>query len=200
MAKGESQGKESQDKRRKSKEKPKLVSSTIAQYLFQSIQIHFHSQSKESDPTNKTFDLNPGGQPTGRYNLLCTKENFVTLAKRLSVELPPLYHDFMTQKGIESSALDETVEVVSNFPGEFGQRSDDEFSGTTIQSRDSYISNCVSLLEAIEFADDTDKTNCARYVETKYKYLQEHNWFSPMTELHQDSSPNPPVAEALDRD
>jgi hypothetical protein len=58
---------------------------------------------------------------------------------------------------IETSALDETVEVVSKFPGKRGLRQEDEFSGTTIQSRDSLISNCVSVLEALEFPAAMDE-------------------------------------------
>ena len=149
--------------------------------------------------TNKTFDLNPGGKPTGRYNILCAKDNFVTLAKRLSVELPTLYHDFMTQKGIEISALDEEVEVVSKFPGKFGHRSDDEFSGTTIQSRDSYISNCVSLLEAIEFADDTDDelSSSPNPAPTHQNHRATTNQDSPPppgTEASPSAPPNPTYA------
>jgi hypothetical protein len=108
--------------------------------------------------TPKTFDLNPGGQPLGRYNPLCNKDEFFEIATSLSNSLETMYHTFLTQKNIESSALQESVEVISRFPGKRGQRHDDTFSETTVQSRDSFISNCVSLLLALEFPAATDET------------------------------------------
>jgi hypothetical protein len=107
--------------------------------------------------TPKTSELNPVGKPIGRYNLLCTKENFVDLATKLSAELAEIYQEYLIKSDIETSALDETVEVVSRFPGKRGLRQEDEFSGTTIKSRDSLISNCVSVLEALEFPAAMDE-------------------------------------------
>jgi endonuclease/exonuclease/phosphatase (EEP) superfamily protein YafD len=44
----------------------------------------------------------------------------------------------------------------------------------------------------------SDKENCARYIEAKYRYLQDHNWFQRLETLSKDPSPNHQIAEVLD--
>ena len=46
----------------------------------------------------------------------------------------------------------------------------------------------------------SDRQNCARYVEAKYKYLKDHRWFQRLSSIGQDSPPNHQLAESLDRD
>jgi hypothetical protein len=66
--------------------------------------------------TPTTSTKNPAGRPIGRYNLLCTTENFVSLASRLYKELDSFCHEY----------LGHAVGVVSKFPGKYqdGQSSD----------------------------------------------------------------------------
>jgi hypothetical protein len=55
------------------------------------------SKNEDIFATPNTFDLNPGGQPLGRYNLLCTKDDFIELATSLSISLASTYQTFLTQ-------------------------------------------------------------------------------------------------------
>jgi hypothetical protein len=45
-----------------------------------------------------------------------------------------------------------------------------------------------------------DRTNCDRFVEAKFKYLKEHNWFQRMSTIKQTPQQDHKNAESLDRD
>jgi hypothetical protein len=68
--------------------------------------------------TPTTNYLNCGGEPIGRYNLLCKTKDFVTLANTLNTTLAETYRTFLQR--MEISTFDthhaEDVCVVSRFP------------------------------------------------------------------------------------
>lgn len=106
--------------------------------------------------TPTTSGKNPAGRPIGRYNLLCDKEKFVSLARRLYNELDSFYNEYLIHKGLESTAVDETVGVVSKFPGKHQDGLASDISESTINTRDSYMSSCASLLDTMDLPDFPD--------------------------------------------
>jgi hypothetical protein len=91
--------------------------------------------------TPTTSATNPAGRPIGRYNLLCTKENFASLARRLYKELDSFYRYYLSQHGLEATVLDETVGVVSRFPVKYRYGEASEISENSFVTRDSYMSS-----------------------------------------------------------
>jgi hypothetical protein len=81
-------------------------------------------------PTLKSTAHNHHGLPIRRYNILCKKSNFSTLAKKLHQEFTSLYHQHLQDNGVELQENHQMVRVTSRLP-----RSDD--SSGTIPSMDS---------------------------------------------------------------
>jgi len=88
-------------------------------------------------PTNLTDQKNPTLQPIGRWNILCTKSNFVELAKELHVRLPGLFSEFLQSAGRTLPDGAEPVTVASKFPGK-PTADGDSTIGTDDSGRDSH--------------------------------------------------------------
>jgi hypothetical protein len=98
--------------------------------------------------TPSTFTPNPAKRPLGRYNLLCSKANFLPLAQKLSTDLAPLYMKFLAQEDDSFREGDEPVEMVSRLPGEGAWWKDSsDLSESSLSTRDSFTSGCVSLFQ-----------------------------------------------------
>jgi hypothetical protein len=82
-------------------------------------------------PTNLTDQPNPAGQPIGRWNLLCRREDFTDLAREMYDKLPTLYMDYIEtlEETVPEGA--EPITVRSRF---FGKPTPD--GDTTIGSND----------------------------------------------------------------
>ncbi|KAG7371967.1 hypothetical protein IV203_018109 [Nitzschia inconspicua] len=102
--------------------------------------------------TPTTAYLNCGGEPLGRYNLLCKTTAFTDLARALHIKLAETYHTFVQQ--IATPQLDTTheeeVRVVSRFP-----TPSTPGSQATLTTRHSYITCSHSVLTEQEFTTDT---------------------------------------------
>ncbi|KAG7357425.1 hypothetical protein IV203_002113 [Nitzschia inconspicua] len=102
--------------------------------------------------TPTTAYLNCGGEPLGRYNLLCKTTAFTDLARALHIKLAEAYHTFVQQ--ISTPQLDTThaeeVRVVSRFP-----TPSTPGSQATLTTRHSYITCSHSVLTEQEFTTGT---------------------------------------------
>jgi hypothetical protein len=94
-------------------------------------------------PTSKSTAQNNHGLPIGRYNILCKKLNFSTLAKKLHQEFTSLYHQHLQDNDVELQENHQAVRVTSRLP-----RSDN--SSCTIPSMDSrttFFTHLASIFE-----------------------------------------------------
>ena len=83
-------------------------------------------------PTHTTNRGNPANQPIGRWNLLCAKKDFDSLAKELYHRMPSLFSDYLCTEGKVFPEGAEPVEVVSYFSGKPSSA-----NGSGTQTRDS---------------------------------------------------------------
>ncbi|KAL3914286.1 MAG: hypothetical protein SGARI_000205 [Bacillariaceae sp.] len=98
--------------------------------------------------THSTYNLNSTGQPIGRHNFLCKQDKFLALARALHENLLPAYSTYLTSKGLEFDPdTMEAVTVVSHFPGKPGFDEDD-YSDSSLTTRDSYMTQCASVFES----------------------------------------------------
>jgi hypothetical protein len=94
-------------------------------------------------PTSKSSAHNNHGQPIGRYNILCKKSNFSTLAKKLHQDFTSLYHQHLQDENVELQEYHQPVRVTSRYP-----RSDDS-SGTipSMDRRTTFFTHSASIFE-----------------------------------------------------
>jgi hypothetical protein len=94
-------------------------------------------------PTSKSTAHNCHGLPIGRYNILCKKSNFSTLAKQLNQDSNRLYHQHLQYDGVELQENHQPVRVMSRLP-----RSDDS-SGTipSMDSRTTFFTHSASIFK-----------------------------------------------------
>jgi hypothetical protein len=94
--------------------------------------------------TSKSTAHNHHGQPIGRYNILCKKSNFPTLAQKLHQEFTSLYHQHLQDNGVELQENHQPVRVTSRLP-----RSDNS-SGTIpfMDSRTTFFTHSVSIFKS----------------------------------------------------
>jgi hypothetical protein len=114
---------------------------------------------KDVFTTASTTTLNEGGHYIGRYNLLCSVDNFVPLAKELHEHLSPLYIKHVTevQKLQELSQDMEPVEVITKFPGKPGIYSGSSVgSGSSLTTQDSYLTHCDIAFDEFVFELEAD--------------------------------------------
>jgi hypothetical protein len=104
-----------------------------------------YQEIEEVYTTPSTFHENSEKKLVGRYNLLCSKANFVPLAKKLSTDLASLYNKFLEEENETPQEGDEPVTVVSRFPGSNWWRDDTDLSESSLSTRDSFTSGCDSL-------------------------------------------------------
>jgi hypothetical protein len=64
-------------------------------------------------PTSKSTTHNHHGLPIGRYNILCKKSNFSTLAKKLHQEFTSLYHQHLQDENVELQENHQPARVTS---------------------------------------------------------------------------------------
>jgi hypothetical protein len=93
-------------------------------------------------PTLKSTAHNHHGLPIGRYNILCKKSNFFTLAKKLHQEFTSLYHQHLQDNGVELQENHQAVRVTSRFP-----RSDDSLGMIPSMDSTTFFTHSASIFE-----------------------------------------------------
>jgi hypothetical protein len=73
-----------------------------------------------------------------------------------SVQEDSFYRDYLSQHSLEATALDETVGVVSRFPGKYHDGEASDISENSSATRDFYMSSCASLLDAMDLPELLD--------------------------------------------
>jgi hypothetical protein len=88
--------------------------------------------------TNATTHANYHDQPVGKYNILCKKQTFITLARQLDSTLATHYYQFLEAQGISPHPGAEEVKVLSRFPKD-GEALG-EVSDQSVNSRETFYS------------------------------------------------------------
>lgn len=103
--------------------------------------------------TPSTYRLGDDGLTTGRYNLLCKKDEFVTLARSLSQGLIQCYHALLDKAGVEISH-EVSVTVVSKFPSG-DDKSLGSLSESSLTTRNSYLTTLETAFSEYDPDDST---------------------------------------------
>jgi len=113
--------------------------------------------------TASTTARNVSGHYVGRYNLLCSTEDFVPLANELHDHLSPLYIKHATEvHGVQLSNGMEPVLVVSKFPGKPGLYGGSSVgSVSSLTTRNSYNTEIASVFEGSELDFEMERDDPA---------------------------------------